>query len=236
MNCPDRIPLILAYHYFGNPPAHCGMPGLYVTPEMFTRHLDHLLARGVHFCTFAELARGECPRKSVIITLDDGADSVYRLAYPLLQERNLPATVFPVVGDIGGRSVIWPHQHHTAPIDLLTTDEIREMAVHGIEFGSHLLHHVRTKTLADEVLRNELRESRRILCELTGQVVETVAYPFGSVDRRVARIAVDEGYRFGLTVWPGGSNPRDLLRLPRWSVRRRYDFWLADVIDRIGIR
>ena len=47
------------------------------------------------------------PPKSIAVTFDDGYESVYYIAFPILQKYSIPATVFLVTGYVGTDRVFW---------------------------------------------------------------------------------------------------------------------------------
>lgn len=74
---------------------------LCVTPAHFAEHLECLLRhyRPISLRAFGQaLASGDVPRKTVVVTLDDGyADNLWN-AKPLLERYSVPATVFVTDG------------------------------------------------------------------------------------------------------------------------------------------
>ena len=95
-----------------------------ITPEQFGSQLDGLQKRGFHFLSldqFRGFMKGELkvPPNSLIVTFDDGYESFYRYAYPILHKRGLSGTCFVVTGDFSRTALVYtPH---------MTVDEIREM-------------------------------------------------------------------------------------------------------------
>jgi peptidoglycan/xylan/chitin deacetylase (PgdA/CDA1 family) len=217
-----RFPAILAYHFLGSSPRGTAKPGLFVSPGEFERQLTTLISDQATFLTFAQLSAGPVPRKSVILTFDDGEESVYTLAYPILRRLGIPASVFVVTSEIGKNGRVWSQSKHTLPLNLIGREAIREMADNGIEFGSHFHHHVRAAGLSDSALQEEFVTSKAVLEDLLGSPVTTVAYPYGSIDSRTATFAESAGYKYGLTIRPGIA--RNPLRLPRWPVNGRLNF------------
>jgi len=51
--------------------------------------------------------RTPIPRKSIVITFDDGFKDNYEYAYPILKKYNLPATFFLADGFISKRDIFW---------------------------------------------------------------------------------------------------------------------------------
>ena len=87
------------------PPAR--YPDSYLTPEDFAGFLDLLAAGGYRTWTLAEAARrvregGRLPRRSVVLTFDDGCRCFAAHALPALARRGMTATVFAVSKELGG--------------------------------------------------------------------------------------------------------------------------------------
>lgn len=53
------------------------------------------------------LRDGSAHRPMAAITFDDGFQSIYQNAYPILQELGVPATVFPTTGLVGTDGTVW---------------------------------------------------------------------------------------------------------------------------------
>lgn len=79
----------------------------------------------------------------------------------------------------------------------LTADDLVELDRSGVSIGSHSLTHPCLDRCVDDDLRDELSESRDVLQEILGRPVRSLAYPNGSVDRRVVSAAGGAGYRIG---------------------------------------
>jgi len=110
---------VLCYHRFGSKPSQ-----LAVTPAAFEAQMDYLAKNGYQVIPLSRLIgfleRGEpVPRKSVVLTIDDGYRSTYEIAFPILRKHGFPATVF-LYGDFVG-----------AP-DALTWPQMKEMEASGL--------------------------------------------------------------------------------------------------------
>lgn len=77
----------------------------------FRRQMDilakHYNVISLSECLKAILSRGKLPPRSAVITFDDGFRNVYARAYPVLQEKRLPATVFLTTGLLDDGSLLW---------------------------------------------------------------------------------------------------------------------------------
>ena len=90
--------LILCYHGFSRRDEHLWKPSLYITARQFEERLDLLHRGGYRVLPLAEalrrLAEGTLPPRAVALTVDDGAYDFLSVAYPILQRRGIPATVY----------------------------------------------------------------------------------------------------------------------------------------------
>jgi peptidoglycan/xylan/chitin deacetylase (PgdA/CDA1 family) len=123
------------------------------------------------------------PDRAFAITFDDGFESVYTQAFPILQEYGWSATVFLTVGAHGNRT----GAERLPSLDgraMLSWDQIREMHRWGIAFGAHTLTHPDLTLLPSTRVEAEVRDSKAIVEDALGIAVAAFAYPFGRFDRR----------------------------------------------------
>jgi peptidoglycan/xylan/chitin deacetylase (PgdA/CDA1 family) len=95
-----------------------------------------------------------------------------------------------------------------------------ELTERGHVFGSHTVTHPHLTALDEEALREELVVARARLRERLG-ACDTLAYPFGEWDGRVAAAAADAGYRYAFTLPHGAQRFATALSLPRLPVDHR---------------
>jgi peptidoglycan/xylan/chitin deacetylase (PgdA/CDA1 family) len=96
--------LVLLYHRVAE--LETDPQWLAVPPDVFDEQLD-LLKRSFVVLTLGDLVKrlgeGALPKRSVVITFDDGySDNLYE-AKPVLERHGLPASVFVASGFVGGR-------------------------------------------------------------------------------------------------------------------------------------
>lgn len=214
----------------------------------FRRQMELLQDNGFHSVSLEELiAFGESgtplPENPVMITFDDGYESVYTLAYPILKELDMHAVVFPVGVSVGqdtykGTGIpIIPH---------FSWEQGAEMAASGvISVQSHTydMHQWRAFEIAGglEGLRpNALRrpgeswfsyanalwddlQRFRQEAQPTGEPVVALAYPGGSWNELSERLLASYGVKCTFTIQEGKSSVRpgsqkDLFGLSRFYV------------------
>lgn len=85
--------------------------GLHLPVSMF-RRICAFLASNYHVIPLRELVKcletgTKPPPNAVVLTFDDGYESNYRLAYPVLKEFSLPGTIFAATGFLDGEEMLW---------------------------------------------------------------------------------------------------------------------------------
>ena len=73
----------------------------------------------------------------------------------------------------------------------MTWDEIKEMRSAGIDFGAHAHSHARLTEVDPEDARREMLRSKSEIEEHLGESPALFAYPYGSYNGEVKRIAAD---------------------------------------------
>jgi peptidoglycan/xylan/chitin deacetylase (PgdA/CDA1 family) len=212
--------LVLCYHAV----SERWSADLSVRPGDLRAQLELLAGRGYRGATFAEAVDGQPDGRRVAVTFDDAFRSVADLALPVLERLGWPATVF-AVSDFAasGDPLRWPGVDHwrgtphRAELAGLGWAELAELARKGWEIGSHTRTHPRLTALDDARLADELRESR-LACEAAlRRPCESLAYPYGDVDDRVAAAAGAAGYSIAAAL-PARYHRPQALRWPRVGV------------------
>jgi peptidoglycan/xylan/chitin deacetylase (PgdA/CDA1 family) len=154
----------------------------------------------------------------IAISFDDGYQDNYERAFPLLQARNYPATIFLVSMAIGKTS-FW-REGTLADSPMLTWEQVREMRQAGIEFGSHTLSHADLTRLDLKTVEFELRQSKTDIENHLGEPVTLFSYPFSQLNQEIKRLAAQAGYRAACTYQPfyAGSAGRDRFAYQRIGI------------------
>jgi peptidoglycan/xylan/chitin deacetylase (PgdA/CDA1 family) len=99
--------LILTYHRFSAASVRGALPA-----AAFGEQLEYLRAHYTIVPLSAverHLAHGEpLPRAPVVITIDDGYDDAYEVAFPLLRRHDAPATLFAATDFVDRKDWLWP--------------------------------------------------------------------------------------------------------------------------------
>jgi peptidoglycan/xylan/chitin deacetylase (PgdA/CDA1 family) len=178
-----------------------------VTASAFRRQMEFLHARGFYTPALADVLDGTATThnghgRPFLLTLDDGYLDNFEYAFPVLQEFGFRAIIF-LVADFSRRENWWDLREGVPRASLLEPGHIREMSAHGIEFGSHTLHHPHMPSLPDEALREEVTRSRAIIEDVVQKPVDSFSYPYSDLDGRVRNAVIAAGYRCAFAVNTG---------------------------------
>jgi peptidoglycan/xylan/chitin deacetylase (PgdA/CDA1 family) len=201
-----KVP-VLMYHYISIPPegADKYRIGLSVAPEDFRQQMTYLAENGYNTIDFYDLSlaivsKGELPPKPVIITIDDGYRDNYEVAFPILQELDLTATVF--------LATEFMDQEHPG---YLSWGMVEEMAAAGIRFEPHTKTHVDLRDRDRDFLIYQLLGSQETIAAHIGYTPRYFAYPSGRYDDAVIQVLHEIGYWGAVTTFGGkwhGFNDR----------------------------
>lgn len=185
-----------------------------VTPARLNRQFAWLAARGLRGVSVRELlaARDRGAERGLVgLTFDDGYTDFVTTAVPVLHRWGFTATVFVLPGRLGGENS-WEPTGPRKP--LFDVEDIHAAAAAGMEIASHGLTHLDLTRATDEVLHNEIHESRHRLATLTGGDVEGFCYPYGFLDTRAVDAVRLAGYRYACAIGAGPAGSGDFA-LPR---------------------
>lgn len=198
----DRPTLtILGWHRFGDVDDE-----MTTTIRHFETQLDILEDWGATVLPLDHARRlmrcSELPPKAVALTLDDGYLSCLEQAWPILRDRNLPATLFAVSDYLDGRRRFPWDEAGWVTDDLAriaTARQLVDAAQDGLDIGSHTVSHRWLPSLSLDDVALELTESKDALEDLLGTAITAFAYPMGGWSPQIRDIAEDV-YDIAVTV------------------------------------
>lgn len=158
----------------------------------------------------------------VVLTFDDGLQSLYTHAFETLVRHRLPATVFLVAKTLAGgdAEVDWVDHPPHEPLRTLEPAQIREMQDAGIRFESHSYAHRTLTEISYAQCLRDLRDSRELLETVLGHRVRLLAYPRGRHDAQVRDAAAKAGYTHAFAL-PERHEPPSDYAIPRVGIYHR---------------
>jgi biofilm PGA synthesis lipoprotein PgaB len=218
--------IVLLYHDFDNKESD-----LTITPHKFRSHMEMLRDRHYQVVRMPDFIRflagdGKLPPNAVVITSDDGYESCYQYAYPILKKMGYTATVFPIVSHVGTSG-------GGGGSDYLTWDQMKEMKRDGFSFISHsynlhemepdangvlvspLAHPVwlkaegrmETEQEYESKVTADLTKAMQLLRDRLGETFPALCLPHGESSPRLLQLAAKLGIRYIFTTEPGINRP-----------------------------
>lgn len=185
---------ILTYHRVSPHTEGISAPAYNVAPERFREHLTGLKQKGFNFISLRQAIENRnsaeaLPEKSVIVTFDDCFESVYTDAWPILEELEVPATLFVSTAYLDSDEPFpfdtWSKQHasqlpahHYRPMKIAQYQEMAASEL--IEIGTHTHTHADFREHID-YFRAEMMLAAEIVKEHFGIEDPMFSFPFGSV-------------------------------------------------------
>jgi peptidoglycan/xylan/chitin deacetylase (PgdA/CDA1 family) len=204
---------VLMYHVINLPPPGAPFPGLYVPAGEFTAQMAALKAAGWHAVTLDQLraywTRGVPlgPGKPIVLTFDNGYQSQYLNALPVLKrmhwvaDENIQLTGLP------------PSQGG------LTTAQVKGLVDAGWELDTQGISHADLVALTPSELHYQVATARQMLKREYHVPVNWFCYPSGHYNATVIAAVKAAGFIGSTTVIPGWAHPAsDPFILPRLRV------------------
>ena len=191
-----KVPILL-YHHITNEPFN-GNEISMISPYDFRMHMTAIQVNFTpislrHYYNYIHCTDGSVtiPDDPIIVTFDDGYLSNYEIAYPILKELEIPATIFVVtdtVGEVAGGGKV-NHSH-------FSWEQAKEMEKSGwIEIQSHTASHAALGDLDMNQLVTELRKSKYTIEKNLGRECDMIAFPYGSYNETVLEASQRAGYK-----------------------------------------
>jgi peptidoglycan/xylan/chitin deacetylase (PgdA/CDA1 family) len=204
---------ILMYHVINPPPAGAPFPGLYVPAEEFAEQVQALARAGYHAVTMDQLwanwkeGAPLPPGKPIVLTFDNGYQSQYTNALPVLRRRGWPGVEnIQLTG-------LPPSQGGLSPT------QVHGLLAAGWELDTQGFSHADLITLDASELHYQVAVARSEVQRRYHVAVNWFCYPSGHYDAAVIAAVRAAGYRGSTTVVPGWAQPgEDPYRLPRLRV------------------
>lgn len=204
----QKIPVLLYHGVLDNT---WGAATLFVKPSEFAKQMAYLKDNNYTPIFVSEIDYAYAFEKPIIITFDDAYVDVYTNAFPILQTYNFKANIFVITGSIGNN--LYMNEEMIKDVDKSNL----------IEIGSHTISHYKLAEKDEQTIEKELKESKEALEKILNKEINTIAYPSGSFNSTVIKIA-QKYYSYGLSTLIGKeqSNNINYFKIKRYYVYREY--------------
>jgi len=211
------VPILMYHHIEINPrPNDTVYAALYVSPIQLDQQLAYFAAHGINPITFDDLmlaldGKETLPPNPIILTFDDGYQSFYDNAFPLLKKYHMKAVQFVIT------------QVETAPA-YLNWNEIIELDKSGlVEIGAHTRNHPNLPDLSQAAIIDEIRGSKKDIETHLGHTIHWFAYPYGSYNSFIIQEVKNVGFLGAAsTIYGTNQSKENMFLAPRIMADGRF--------------
>lgn len=154
-----------------------------IHPDKFRKHVQYI----------AGINQSPIREKHISIAFDDGYESVYTNAFPIMEEYDLKGIVFPISGFIG-RTNDWDVTFSLNKTMHLSKSQLVTLSEHGWEIGSHSHLHRSFRWMSNNEIKDEVLTSKGIIEGIIEKEVISFCLPFGDYTRKALEIIEDAGF------------------------------------------
>jgi len=161
-----------------------------------------------------KVQRGEhLPDNVAVITFDDGFENNYSVAYPLLQELNLPATIFLTTDFIGTDQMLWPDKL----LILFLETKVQEIDLRNFALGILDLSSKEAKQKSFNLISNQLKalkiDKKKELISYIESILskEKIQVPYSDNFKLLSWEQVDFMNETGLIHWGAHTCTHEIL-------------------------
>lgn len=194
-----------------------------ISPALFNTEIYDLLSNGYTIIPLKQavdfaLGKAKVPPKAVVITTDDGYESMYTNVYPVLKKYRVPATFFLIAGLVGHHSnlLTWEqardmqrsglvtlgahtyHAHNTAPAGADTLEPLTIAHIYNPQTG-----HTESSAEYAKRMKTDSEQAQAVFLKELGHITPYFAYPFGAFTPELDKVLKTAGYRYFFTEMPG---------------------------------
>ncbi len=223
-----RVP-ILMYHYVSVPPPDADKYrlDLSVTPANFDAQMEYLASEGYHPVRLSDVAEflrngKPLPINPIVLTFDDGYSDNHQNALPILKKYKFPATFFIIAQIVDDKKPGY-----------MTWNQIEDLAIEGMEIGSHSMTHPDLKDKPRVFQTSEIAGSKLVIESRIGTPIKSFSFPAGKYDAQTLQVLRSSGYLAAVTTDPQGAKQAvdDIFELQRIRIRGSHSindfaYWL----------
>ena len=189
-------------------------PSTNIKIKEFINHIRLLEDNQIHFVNpknfESELKKNKTQRK-VLLTIDDGFQSFYQNAWPILKEKKIPFILFVSTREVGA-------------LNYMNWDQIREISKEDfVEIGNHSHTHEYLVDENKELILSDIKESISIFKNELGANSDFFSYPFGEYSLEFKDIIKSLGFKYAFGQHSGVMDEtKDFYELPRFPINEKY--------------
>lgn len=190
-----------------------------ISPEEFEEDIIYLKKMGFEFCTPSDVKNADFAyiKKCVFITFDDGYESDYELALPILEKHGAKATFFVIGSQVGREDYMSGEQ-----LALLAQSDNVEIGNHTFELHNKTPEEI-TALYSGENLTavvDDYAKNINFLQNITGKRVSSISCPYGIWNTTLSEILKAKG---NFSIFTSEESFIEVLDMPFGRLNRSED-------------
>ena len=189
-------------------------PSTNIRINEFLDHLNMIKTSGIKFINpsnFEEELINNKKQRKLLLTIDDGYQSFYDKAWPILKESQIPFILFVSTREVGKKGY-------------MSWDKIREIMEYDfVEIGNHSHTHEYLIDFTDVEIEKDLKNSINIFKKEIGKNSIFFSYPFGEYSTKLKNIVIDLGFKYAFGQHSGVvDHTKNYFEMPRFPINEKY--------------
>lgn len=177
-----------------------------ITPKRLETLIQTYMQNGYEFVSMDTvysyvMSESKCKNKFVAVTLDDGYEDNYSVAYPIFKKYKIPFCIYVAQAYILGKK----SASDKFDFKMLSIEQLIELSNETLcTLGGHTFSHIRLNRLSNEEQYKEIIECKLWLENVIDKTVEHYAFPYGEYTQDTIDIMKQIGVKCSVAAWGGG--------------------------------
>ena len=198
------------YHRFGENK----YPSTNIQIDAFKKHLEIIEKENINFINPNNFEKNLISRKNtrkILLTIDDGFESFYKNAWPILKEKKIPFILFISTREVG-------------KFNYMSWKQIKEINKESfVLIGNHSHTHEYLINENSSVIKKDIEKSIEIFKKQLGRNSSFFSYPFGEYSLEFKKIIKTLEFKYAFGQHSGViDETKDFYELPRFPINEKY--------------
>ena len=182
--------------------------------DVFNEHIKIIKENGIKFINptnFEDELKNNKSERKILLTIDDGYQSFYDNAWPILKKSKIPFILFVSTREVGKKGY-------------MSWENIKEIAEYDfVEIGNHSHTHEYLADENGEIITADIKKSIKIFKKELGKNSDFFSYPFGEYSLEFKSIIKSLGFKYAFGQHSGVMDEtKDFYEFPRYPINEKY--------------
>ena len=189
-------------------------PSTNIKMDAFNEHINIIKENGIKFINptnFEDELKNNKSERKILLTIDDGYQSFYDNAWPILKKSKIPFILFVSTREVGKKGY-------------MSWENIKEIEEYDfVEIGNHSHTHEYLIDFTDQEIINDLKKSIEIFNNRLGKNSNFFSYPFGEYSSSLKSIVIELGFKYAFGQHSGVADyTKNFFEMPRFPINEKY--------------